>query len=160
MSLLNVPFSSFSSSPILTNSSYLLKPLRLLPRTVAVEITRALLLAGVRCLAEWLTRPQNTGYEPNFYTYLNEEHTPINFPDSFPCRDDATIVTDAEDSEVPCSGPSSSSKQTAASRVPTMLGSLRCESLETEGPSLIDSRASIQATGACVDRESVATNAF
>ena len=25
---------------------------------------------------------RNTGYEPNFYSYMNEEHTPINLPDS------------------------------------------------------------------------------
>ena len=33
----------------------LLKPLRLLPRSVAVEITRSPPLPGVGCLAEWLT---------------------------------------------------------------------------------------------------------
>ena len=66
---------------------------------------------------------ENKGNEPNFYSYLNEEHTPINFPDSFPCRDDATVISAAEDPEVPYSGASSSSKRTAASRVPTMLGS-------------------------------------
>ena len=93
-----------------------LKLLRLLPRSVAVEITRPPLLAGVGCLAEWLTRPKNTGYEPNFHSYLNEEHTPINFSDSFPCRDDATIISAAEDPEVLYSGASSSSKQTAPSK--------------------------------------------
>ena len=36
----------------------LLKPLLLLPRSVAVEITLALPLAGVGCLAEWLTPPK------------------------------------------------------------------------------------------------------
>ena len=38
----------------------------------------------------------NTGYEPNFHSYMNEEHTPINLPDShrsFQCRDDATIIS-------------------------------------------------------------------
>ena len=67
---------------------------------------------------------QNTGYEPNFYSYLKKEHTPIVLLDSFQCRDDATIISAAEDPEVPYSGASSSSKQTAAGRVPTMLGSL------------------------------------
>ena len=84
----------------------------------------------------------NTGYEPNFHSYMNEEHTPINLPDShrsFQYRDDAT----------------SSSKQTAASRVPTMLGFLAA-SLWKQRPESVDSRASIQATGANVDRESVA----
>ena len=56
-----------------------------------------------------------------------EEHTPINLPDShrsFQCRDDATIISTTEDPEgFPHSGASSSSKQTAACSVPTMLGS-------------------------------------
>ena len=37
-----------------------------------------------------------TGNEPNFNSNMNEEHTPINLPDShrsFPCRDDATIIS-------------------------------------------------------------------
>ena len=38
-----------------------------------------------------MTNPTlNKGSEPNFYSYLNEEHTTINFFDSFQCRDDAT----------------------------------------------------------------------
>ena len=38
----------------------------------------------------------HTGYEPNFYTHMNGEHTPINLRDShrnFPRRDDATTIT-------------------------------------------------------------------
>ena len=37
----------------------------------------------------------NTGYEPNFCAYINEEHTAINLPDhnrNFLRRDDATII--------------------------------------------------------------------
>ena len=75
------------------------------------------------CLA---TPTPNTGYEPNFYGCTNEEHTPINLPDShrsFQCRDDATIISTTEGPEgFPHSG-ASSSKQTAASRVPTLSGS-------------------------------------
>ena len=102
-------------------------------------------------------RPQNTGYEPNFYSYMNEDHTLINIPDShssFQCRDDATITSATEDPGVPYWGASSSSKQTAASRVPTMLGSFGA-SLWKQRPESVDCRASIQATGADVDRESV-----
>ena len=44
--------------------------------------------------------------------------TPINLRDSFPCRDDATIISAAEDPEVPHSGGSRSSKETAVSRLP------------------------------------------
>ena len=69
----------------------------------------------------------NTGFEPDFCTYINDEHTPINLPDSnrnLPCRDDATTVSTTEDPEgFQRSGASSSSKHTAASRVPTVLGS-------------------------------------
>ena len=102
---------------------------------------------------------QNTGHEPNFYIYMNEEHTPINLPDSFQCRDDTTIISAAKDPGVPYSGASSSSKQTAASIVPTMLGSLRASSWK-QRPDLVDSRANIQATGANVDRESVVSTIF
>ena len=104
---------------------------------------------------------QNTSYEPNFYSYLNEdqEHAPIHFPDSFPCRDDATIISAAEDPEVPYSGACSSSKQAAASRVLTMLGSLGASPWK-QRPELIDSRASILATGADVVRESVVSTFF
>ena len=91
----------------------------------------------------------NTGYEPNFCRYMNEEHTPINLPDNH--RDDATII--------PYSGASSTSKQTAASRVPTMLESLGA-SLWEQRPESVGSRASIQATGAEVDRESVVPTFF
>ena len=42
----------------------LLKPLHLLPRSVAIELTRAHPLAGVGCLAEWLTRPKTQLMRP------------------------------------------------------------------------------------------------
>ena len=96
---------------------------------------------------------QNTGSEPNCCSYLNEEHTPFNLPDSFPSRDDATIISAAADPEVSYSGASSSSKQTAASRVPAMSGSLGASPWK-QRLELLDS-ASIQATGTNVDRESV-----
>ena len=102
---------------------------------------------------------QNTGYEPNFFGHLNEEHTPINLPDSFQCRDDATIISAADDPDVLCSGASSSSKQTASSRVPTMLGSLGASPWKQRSE-LVDSRARIQATGADVGRESVVSTIF
>ena len=105
----------------------------------------------------------NTGYEPNFYSYMNLEQTPINVPDSHrssQCRDDATIISATEDPEVfPYSGTSSSSKQTAASRVPPMIGSSGASLLKQRLES-IDSRASIQATGANVDRGSVVPTVF
>ena len=69
-------------------------------------------------------RPQTQVMSPNFYSCMNEEHTPINLLDSVQCRDNATIMSAAEDPEVSHPGASSSSKQTAASRVHTMLGSL------------------------------------
>ena len=50
MLLLNVPFSRFPQ--VLSQLVLLLEPLRLLPRFVTLEITRAPLLAGVGCPAE------------------------------------------------------------------------------------------------------------
>ena len=45
----------------------------------------------------------HSGYEPNFHSYMNEEHTQINLPDShrsFPrAADDATIISTTEDPE-------------------------------------------------------------
>ena len=56
----------------------------------------------------------NTGYEPNpsnFFSYMETEHTPINLP--------ATVISTTDPEGLPHSGASSSSsKQTAASRVP------------------------------------------
>ena len=107
----------------------------------------------------------NTGYEPNFYSYMDKEHTPINLPDShqsFPRRDGATIISTTEDPEgFPHSGTSSSIKQTAASRVPTMLGS-SCASLwkQWRDHESVDSRIGIQETGANLDRESVVPTLF
>ena len=102
----------------------------------------------------------NTGYEPNFYNYMNEEHTPINLPDShrsFQCRDDATIISTTEDPEgFPHSGASSSSKQFAASRVPTVLGSLGASLWKQwRDHESVDCRPGIQETGANEDRESI-----
>ena len=60
-----------------------LKPLRLLLRSVAVEITRALSARWSGMSGRLANPTKNKGNEPNFYSYLNEEHTSINFPDSF-----------------------------------------------------------------------------
>ena len=79
------------------------------------------------CLANLTS---NTGYEPNFYSYMNEEHTPINLPDShrsFQCRDDATIISTTEDPEgFPHSGASGSTLQTGSHNV----GIFSCSPLE------------------------------
>ena len=79
----------------------------------------------IGCLAAPTT---NTGYEPNVSADVIEEHTPFNLPDSnrnFPRRDDATIFPTTEDPEgFQHSGASSSSKHTAACRVPKILGAL------------------------------------
>ena len=108
-------------------------PLRRQPRLVAVENPCASAhWSGVcGCFAN---PTANTGDELNFYRYMNEEHRPINLPDnhrSFQCRDDGTIISAGEDPEVPYSGASSSSKQTAVSRVPHHVRIFRCEPLET-----------------------------
>ena len=110
------------------------------------------LLTGVECLAAWPIRPQTQGSRPKFYRYMNEEHMPIILPDShrsFQCRDDATMISTEDPEGFPHSGASSSRKQTAASRVPTVLGSLRA-SLWTQwrDHESVDSRTGIQETGA------------
>ena len=115
MSLLNVPFVRFPPRPHL--HALCQDPQRPQPRLVEVDKTPVPRLTGVECLAPWPIPTPNTGYEPNFHSYMNEEHTPINLPDSHRCfqgRDDATIISATEAPEVPCSGASSSSKQTAA----------------------------------------------
>ena len=104
-----------------------------------------------------------TSYEPNFpnfYSYLNEEHTPICFLDSyhdFPCHDDATVISTMDPEGLPHSGPSSSSKHTAGSRVPSMFGPFKPP--ETVAGH-VSGRSGIQETGAVSDRESVATTIF
>ena len=93
-------------------------------------------LAGVGCLAEWLTHPSNTGYEPNpsnLFSYMDTVHTPIHLLDDshhdFQCQD------------------------VAASRVLSTFGP----------PSLADhvsGRPGLEETGATSDRTSVATMVF
>ena len=107
----------------------LLKPLRLLLRSVAVENNPCASARWSRMSGRVAHPTENKGNEPNFYSNLNEEHTPINFLDSFPCRDDATVISAAEDPEVPYSGASSSSKRTAASSHHVWI--FWCKSLET-----------------------------
>ena len=111
MSLLSVPFVRSSSNPVLSYFS-----------TSATATSFCGSENNPCASARWsgmsgrMANPtQNTGYEPNFYSYLNDQHTPINLSDSFQCRDDATIIWAAEDPEVSCSGASSSSKQKASS---------------------------------------------
>ena len=99
MSLLNGPLGRFlpvTSSPTCSllrpsASSTSLERRRVNPRASAHWSG----LSG--CLAKPTPR---TGYEPNFHSCMNEEHTPINLPDShrsFPRRDDATRVSATED---------------------------------------------------------------
>ena len=126
--------------------------------------TPAPLLTGVEWLAAWPV-PPNTGCEPNFCAHINEEHTPINLPDSnrnFPRRDDATIISTTEDPEVfQHSGAAISSKHAAASRVPTVLGSSGNSFWKQMAVyESVDSRDGIQETGANLERESVVSTLF
>ena len=57
----------------------------------------------------------------------------------------------------PNSGAASSSKQTAASRVPSLFGT---PGLTKQGACHVSGRPSLQETGAELDRESVATTIF
>ena len=108
-------------------------------------------LAGVS-LAERLTQPKLA----NFFSNMDPEHTPINIPDShhnFLCPDDATVIPTSPEG-LQDSGASSSSKQTAASRGPSLFGSSRFwkqGACHVSGPS---------ETEAECDREPVATTLF
>ena len=101
----------------------------------------------------------NTGYEPklaNFFSCMDPEHTPINIPDShhsFLCPDDAPVIPTSPEG-LPSSGASSSSKQTAAGRVPSLFGP---SSLWKQGACHVSVRSGLHDTGAELDRESVAT---
>ena len=104
----------------------------------------------------------NIGYEPkpaNFFSYMDPEHTPINIPASHHnilCPDDATVISTSPEG-LPSSGASSSSKQTAVSRVPSMFGS---SSLWKQGACHLLGRSGLQETGADLDTESVAATLF
>ena len=141
--------SSFSSSPILSYLSYF--------SHFCDSLTSFCGSGHNPCayrLAEWLTRPKTQVMSPtSTVTWTRSTRRSISLTVSSAATD-ATIVSAAEDPEVPCAGASSSSKQTAASIVPTLLGSLGA-SLWKQQPELVDSRVSNQGTGANVDRESV-----
>ena len=108
----------------------------------------------------------NAVYEPKFCIDVSSEHTPINLPTrnmSFQQEYDATIIA-SEDLNVPRhSRASSSSQQTAASRVPTLL------KLGSSGTSLtkvsagydsVASQTSIKETCADMDHETVVSSLF
>ena len=87
-------------------------------------------LGGGGYLAEWLTQLQThvmCPTSPTSSATWTRSTRPINVPDShhnFPRHDDVTVISTTEDLEgLPHSGASSSSsKQTAASRIPSMFG--------------------------------------
>ena len=107
----------------------------------------------------------NTGYEPNFYSYLNEEHTPINLLDchrSFPRRDDATIISTTEDPEGFATLRSIQQQRANRSKQGSHNVRIfrehagRAESGNRwRDHESVDSRNGIQETGANLDRESV-----
>ena len=105
----------------------------------------------------------NTGYEPklsNNFSYMDTVHTPIHFFDShhdFQNQDGATVISTIDPEGFPHSGASSSSKQTAASRVPSTFGP---PSLWKQMADHVSSRPGLQENGTISDRESVATTIF
>ena len=87
---------------------------------------------------------------------MDPEHTLINIPDShhnFLCPDDATVIPTSPEG-LRNSGASSSSKQTAASRVPSLFGP---SSLLKQGACHVSGRSGLKESGAELDKESVAT---
>ena len=91
---------------------------------------------------------------PNFYSYLNREHTTIDIPDSHDvqCHDDATVISTIDPEGLPRSGASCSSKQTAARRVPSMFGP---SSPWKKIAGYVSGRSGLQETGAVLDKDSV-----
>ena len=77
----------------------------------------------------------NTGYERNFYSYKDKEHTPMNLPDShrsFTRRSDATIISAAEDPEsFPHSGASQQLQANRSKQGSHNVGIFTCWPLET-----------------------------
>ena len=74
-----------------------------------------------RTQSRLLSRPNPS----NFCSIVDTEHTPINLPDShhdFQFQDDAAVIFTTDPEGLPRSGASSSSKQTAASRVSSLFG--------------------------------------
>ena len=157
MSLLNVPFVRFT--PVACSLSRPSASSTSLERSRWNPCASALWSGMSGCF------PNPTPHVANFCTHMNEEHTPINLPDShrnFPRRDDATIIYTPDDTEgLQHSGASSSSKFTAASRVPTALGSWgNCLWKQMADYESVDSRSGIRETGANLDRESVVSTFF
>ena len=123
MSLLNVPFVRFPSvlsSPTAQSS-------RPSASTTSIARSRRTSPSAPPRWSRMAGSAPNTGDEPklaNFFSCMDLEHIPINVPDShhnFLCPNDATVIH-ASPEGLPSSGASSSSKQTAASRVPLMFG--------------------------------------
>ena len=85
----------------------------------------------------------NTRYEPKFCSYMNEEHTPINLPDSH------KVFRTQEH-------PAAASKH-VASRVPSMFGP---SSLWKQMAGHVSGRPGLQETGAVSERESVVSTIF
>ena len=158
MSLLNIPHCSFPqvlSSP--TGSRSRPSPSTSMGRSIRENLCESGRWSG---MSGRMAKPApNTSYEPNlsnFFSYMDTEHTPIHLTDShhvFQCQDDATVISTIEDPErLPHSG-APSSKQTAASRVPSMFGP---SSLWKQMAGHVSGRTGLQETGAILDRESVA----
>ena len=124
MSLLNIPHCSFPqvlSSP----SGSLSRPSA---STTSWEEASASPLAGVGCLAEWLSQLQTQVMSPTpptssaAWTRSTRRSTSPDSHLDFQCQDDATVISPTDPEGLPRSGASSSSKHTAASRVPSMFG--------------------------------------
>ena len=117
-------------------------------------------------MSDCLANPTaHTGYEPNICVHANDEHTQINPPDSnrnLPRNYDAAKVSTTEDPErLQHSGASSNNKLTAASRGPTVFGSLgNCLWKQMADYESVDCRSGIQETRANLDRESVVSTLF
>ena len=116
-------------------------------------------LAGVGCLAEWLTQLQTQVMSPTppTFSYMDTAHTPIHLTDShndFQCQDDATVISTTDPEGLPNYEASSSSQKATVSRVSSLFGH---SSLGKLSGGHVSGRPGGQETGAELDRESVST---
>ena len=117
-------------------------------------------------MSGWLANPTSHTQvtSPTSISNKNEEHTPINLPDSrrsFPCRDDATIISTLCGSRRFSAFRSiqQAANQPQQAGFTTMLGSLGASLWKQwRDHELVDSRSGIQETGANLDRECCSNN--
>ena len=109
-------------------------------------------LAGVGCLAEWLTQLQTQVMSPSSLTSSATWIWSTRRSVYLTATTNATVISTTVAEGLPRSGASSSSKHTAASRVPSMF---RPSSLWKQMARHVSGRPGLHESGAVSDRESL-----